>query len=326
MPPCRKKDPQTFRSDLMSAIRAHNYKLAVTIADKALKTEKTDKNYFSYMKAFSWFRQKEFEKAKELLIKLSKNTKSKWIYKANFLLAKIYLQQKNYKLAQEIYAKQAHRLHSSKRKEEIASIYIQFAEKLSTKPADTNLKAHKVDYYAAYKFYNKAIQLKPGKKLTEKLYFKLAELMFLAKDRYKAINDFVTYLKKYDPDWVISDTEKKESITGQYCKKARYYLAQCYLSISNYEKAREILRDLSKTLKADDKLLEDVIWKITQTFYSSDVENYVHSLNTYLKKFPKGLYSVDAAYKVVNVYMENNRTQEAITAINHFLQKKTSKF
>ena len=111
------------------------------------KGDEEQADYPLYLKCLAQFYEKDFSNAIGSCEQfLSKYQESSWYRKAIFLKAQCHIQLKQFKEAEEIYEAEAKRLLSAARKEEIASVYVRFAEALSRKPAKDELDAPPPNY------------------------------------------------------------------------------------------------------------------------------------------------------------------------------------
>jgi uncharacterized protein YfaS (alpha-2-macroglobulin family)/tetratricopeptide (TPR) repeat protein len=323
---------KTLLQELRKVMRLKDYKKAIEVADKAVGITKSQKDYFLYMKALSQFYLGATGDSEKTLREVLQFTESAWKSKGIFLQARIHLKNKDYAAAEKIYAKESFRLHGEKRKEQVAKIYIQFAEALSKEPLPEELDAPKPDYHKAYALYQKALELKPSDSLTEELTFRLGKTKFQARDWYQTKHDLQQYLSQYDKDWQGlpgEPQEPKSLVKGKHWEEARYLVAQCFMEEQQYASAREVLEDLVRLIRGKNMALSmKSLWQITRTYRlprpssAEELTSAVSALRLYLQEFPESLYSVQAAYEIGSAYMHWNRTEEAIAAIQDFLASK----
>ena len=160
-------------------------------------------DYLLYLKSLAQFYEKDFKTAIGTCEQfLSKYQESSWYRKAIFLRATCNIELKQFKEAEAIYEIEAKRLLSAVRKEEIASVYIRFAEVLSRKPAEDELDAPPPNYAKAYNLYKKALSLEIGRNLQDEIKFRLGRMRQLDGKHGKAIREYRGYLARFDPDWL----------------------------------------------------------------------------------------------------------------------------
>ena len=334
---CLEKDsttmpPQKMLRQIQLAMQSRKYSQAITLASAALQNPKTDHDYFGYLKALAQFYGKSYSESEKTLQPLLA-AKSEWRRKARFLLGRIYLQRKDYARLVKIYADEAQSLHTAARKEKIANIYIAFAKELARQPGAEELQAPQPDYFKALTLYEKALELKPGDKLSEELAFRLGEIMCQAENWSRAEIFLKQYLQQYDPDWqelrgAQSTVKSKATLTGEHRWQARYLLGQAMAQSHKQVLAREIFEDLiallSTSAKADAKKLHhDALWQLTRCYHATnsyqELNGVTTALRRYLRRFPQGRYSVQAAYEIGANYLACHRSVEAVAALKEFL-------
>jgi uncharacterized protein YfaS (alpha-2-macroglobulin family)/tetratricopeptide (TPR) repeat protein len=307
------------------------------------------KDYAVWLKALALFKAGEYHKALEVCLKEA-NTKpeNQWLAKVRFLTADIYIQKKDFKSAQKIYREEAIRLLSLERKDQVAGVYLRFAEMLSYKPKADELNVPPPDYKKAYAYYKKALELEIGKALREKVRFNMARMQELAGSYGEAVQEYQQYLLEFDPYWQgMGITQfigmKKIEYAGFSCAEARYRLAECHLKYSNFSYARQELEDLIKLLQQpkNDSLKGDLQdknqaekWRrlamrrlpFTYRFPTPDSDLNLEAglLKTadFLKLFPDDPLAVTAAWQTILALNYRGRVEQAVRAARDFIDKK----
>src|SRR4029077_11190205 len=101
--------------------------------------------------------------------------KSDWLARARFGRAAALTKQRNYQAAAAIYKSEAQRLLSSGRKDELSSIYLEFADRyFEGVPAAGPTAQKQPDYGQALAFYAQALQLMPSVALRHKIELRIA--------------------------------------------------------------------------------------------------------------------------------------------------------
>ena len=134
-------------ASIRAALQDKQYEQAVKLIDAAIAKEDGQQDFLLYLRGLAFFYGKDFPNAIQCCDKiLQEHKNSSWYRKAVFLQAGCYIQLRRFKEAEAIYEGEANRLLSSDRKEEIASVYIRFAEALSRKPGKDELDAPPPNY------------------------------------------------------------------------------------------------------------------------------------------------------------------------------------
>ncbi|HPZ84141.1 MAG TPA: tetratricopeptide repeat protein, partial [Thermogutta sp.] len=126
-----------------------------------------------------------------------------------------------------IYRDQAKRLLSLSRKDELADIYLEFANRLFDPP---NKLEEKPDYAKARQFYEKARDLGPSENLLVSILFQIARCHQLSGDWNAAIAAYRDFIQRFPQD--------SREIA------ARFHLGECLLNQGNPAEARRVWEDL----------------------------------------------------------------------------------
>jgi len=341
--------------DELSSVRStffdREYASAIKELDVLIsKGDEEQIDYLLYLKCLAQFHEKDFSNAIQTCEQfLSKYQESDWFRKAIFLKAQCHIRLKQFKEAEEIYEKEAKRLLSATRKEEIASVYVRFAEALSRKPVEDELDAPPPNYEKAYNLYQKALELEIGSELQDEIKFRLGRMMQFSGKHGKAIRQYQKYLARFDPDWLgaVDSPRRQKKLgveepiqPGKHIYEARYNLAESQLAKNQHQWAKINLDDLLLMLpKTEDKLIRDAQFLITRTYRlpnppvakrggeavfqtDAELELGAKAAKSFLSNFPDDARSVLLAYEVAEAYQVRGRSEEAITAYQDFLEGK----
>jgi tetratricopeptide (TPR) repeat protein len=330
-----------FDREYSSAIKQLDA-LILGLSSLRIETNKGDEeqaDYRLYLKCLAQFYEKDFANAIGSCEQfLSKYQQSSWYRKAIFLKAQCHIQLKQFKEAEEIYETEAKRLLSPARKEEIASVYIRFAEALSRQPAKDELDAPPPNYEKAYNLYQKALELEIGRELQDEIKFRLGRMRQLDGKHGKAIREYREYLASFDPDWLgaVDSPRRQKKLRaenpiqpGKHIYSARYNLAESQLAKNQHQWSRINLDDLLMMLpQTEDKLIRDSQFLITRTYRipnpqaDSELELGVKAAKKFLSNFTADVRSVSLAYEIAQAYQVRGRSEDAILAYQDFLEGK----
>lgn len=300
--------------------------------------------YSLWLKALALYKIPDLDKALEIcLSSMKRGDKNPWIYKIRFLAADIYLKKKDFEKAEKIYQEEATRLLSGNRKEEIAGIYIQFAEKLSYKPRAEELDLPKPNYSKAYSFYKKVLDLEIGLSLKEEVQFKMALMRELSKSYSYAINEYKSYLREFDPDWFemgsgYTGDSKKVDYKGTHIPEARYRLADSMIKYGSLQNARTEIENLfayldnakgkNQKIPSGDKFYRLAMRRLPATYKfpsppsDGDMENGIAVIDNFLSKYPEDSSAVTLAWQRVSALKYRGRGDEAIKSAWDFVDQK----
>ncbi|MFQ6042596.1 MAG: tetratricopeptide repeat protein, partial [Candidatus Poribacteria bacterium] len=327
------------RAPIRVAFFDGQYANAINQLDALIANSDEQQDYLLYLKALAQFYEEDFSSSIQTCEQfLSKHRKSPWYQKAIFLKAQSHIQLKQFKEAEAIYERETNRLLSATRKEEIAEVYIRFAEALSRKPDKGELDAPPPNYRKAYNLYKNALELEIGRDLQDEITFRLGRMMQLAGDHGRAIQEYRGYLARFDPDWLGAvDSPRRQKRwhaenpikPGKHVYEARYHLAFCQLSQNQRQWAIINLKDLLEMLpKSEDKLIRDARFLLTRAYRipepqtDEELELGVKAAMGFLGHFPDDVRSASLAYEIAQAYQTRGRSEEAIQAYRDFLAGK----
>jgi len=212
------------------------------------------KMYAGWLRALALYQIPDYPQALKICL-ASMREPGPWQHKIRFLAAEIYLRQKQFREAEEIYEQESRRLLSKQRKEDVAGVYVRFAESLSYTPEPEELDLPEPDFDEAYSFYSKALDLEIGPELGAEIRFRMARMRELDEYYDDAAQEYRSYLRDFDPEWRREGYRpdgKSVSYRGGHRAEARYRLAESLINSGDYRMARIELEDLLSLLEAAD--------------------------------------------------------------------------
>src|SRR5438874_741563 len=128
---------------------------AIKAIDEAAKAADAPRDYLAYLKGRALHLSGQSDAAVEQFIAIGKQfPKSEWARRARFGMAVALARKGDFRSAELIYRKEVEYLLSTARKQEIADLYLEFADAYF-KPKDE--VQHKPEYQKALEFYLKAL-------------------------------------------------------------------------------------------------------------------------------------------------------------------------
>ncbi len=117
--------------ELSGALEDRKFAEAIRLIDDELKKPSAPHaDYLLYLRGRAQSELKLYDLAIETFRRLpAEYPKSEWISRARFGQAEVLARQRNYQLAGEIYEREAGRLLSAGRRDELAAIYLEFADR-----------------------------------------------------------------------------------------------------------------------------------------------------------------------------------------------------
>ena len=319
------------------ALQSRQFNDAVLLINTALTTAENQGEYLLYLKGLALFYNEDYTNAIVACDQLTQaHPDSTWLNKAAFLQAQCHLKLREFKQAEAIYSKEVSRLLSSRRKSEIAQIYVDLAESLARKPRDTDLDAPPPNYQKAYELYQKVLTLEVDSDLHETAAFQLGRMMQLQENYEQALADYETYLTQFDPDFpqrVVAEHPTGKSISqGSHRYQARYHLAECQIAMNRRLLARLALEDLLQLVDIEMKgllpLIKDAHFLLTRTHHfpapksNEALELGAQLARRFQEQFPRDPRSMTLAYEIGEAYRARGRSEEALAAYQDVLDKK----
>ena len=234
--------------------------------------------------------------------------KSPWLRKARFGRAVSLARKGDYEAAERIYRQEAASLLSLDRKQEIADIYLEFADAYF-KPAD---ERQPPDFAKALEFYNKALETGPKPE-------KRAEVELLVARCYQSLGNLQEAANRFTQF-------SKDHSTHALDIEARYLLGECQLGLGQGELARRTWQDLLAVyLDEKSPRIAQATFNLSQTFNlpspqtDDELDLGVASLETFLKRFPDHKLASAAHLRIAASYVHRGRFDDAVKTIGRFL-------
>ena len=328
--------------DAEQALQARQFETAITLLERS---EPGD--YPSYLKAVALYQSGQYPAAAVACEGLLKQyPDSQWRHKARFLMARAFIAQQDHKAAESILAEEASRIFSPDRKQSIANILVDFADKLARRPDPNELDALPADDAKALALYQQVLALEIKRELRDDIQFKVALTLQRLKQHPQAITVLRQYLDDFDPTWtgpVGSTTRQRGQLKqnpvapGKHRLEARFALINSQVingdnaaSRQNVDAFLPILGDAvmefddghGGTVKRDKS---DVAHQRVLT-YSKDLPNYIAETRKFLAAYPAYKLAIELARNLPNTLVGLGRIDEAIAAHRDFVDGKTFQF
>ena len=135
-----------------------NYPEAIRAIDEAAKAKDAPRDYLTYLKGRALYLSRKYDEAVAAFDQLQKDfPKSPWTRQARFGKALALARKGDFRGAEQIYGAEAAYLLSDDRKQQIADIYLDFADAYFKPPKEDQ----KPQYDKALEFYRKALEVGP---------------------------------------------------------------------------------------------------------------------------------------------------------------------
>lgn len=309
---------QSTLSKAKELLGDRKYADAIPLLQTVLEQKETGaKDEVLFFIGNAYFYQAEYETAIEWYARiLSEYPDSAWKAKAAFKQAECYLKLKQFDQAEHIYEQEVIRLVSPERKEQIAKIYLDFAEEYFSgkwvKRQQQTMLEEQPDYIRAKTFYELALQLELSKATQEQVRFQIARCAYELGNYPEAIQ-VLTALQKEHPE-------------GKFLTEGVFYLAQSYLKQGQLLQARKVFRDFLDDFPDDAHapqatFLLSRAYNIPQPASAEELEMGVKVLRNVFETYPQDKLAVQAEYEIGLSYYHFGRYEDAVNAFQSYLAK-----
>src|SRR5688572_28251024 len=309
------KIPERIRQLLQD----RNYADAVKAIDEAAIQPGAAKDYLTFLKARALHLQQKYDDAIAAFESLSKDhPKSAWARRARFGMAVSLARKGDFRGAELIYKEQAEHLLSADRKQEIADLYLEFADAYF-KPKDE--LQNKPDYAKALEFYKKALEVGPKPDRKAEVELQIARSFQLLGNHQEAANLYT----KFIADHKLTDANRTpESVNRDI--DARFRLGEAQLALGQREEARRTWQDLlAAHADAKSERIPEASFNLSSTYAlptpgnKEELSLGVSSLESFLKKYPDHKLAPQAHLRIAQSYLNFGRNADAVKAIDRFL-------
>jgi uncharacterized protein YfaS (alpha-2-macroglobulin family)/outer membrane protein assembly factor BamD (BamD/ComL family) len=310
------------------AMQSRDFSHATRLIDEALaQTDQDEKDYLQYLKGIALTEADRLDDALAAFEQLAKDyPDSQWQSRAQFGRAHILVIRRQYIGAGEIYRKEAERLLSRKRKDELAGIYLEFADRYyEGVPADDPSKAKKPDYKQALTYYQEAVKLRPTTELLQKLRFRIARCLEETDSGAETIAAYRSLLNDYGQQ----DPRSGSSVSVDVEAEARFRLGAAELSAGQPTGARRTWHDLltwAGKFQGDrpaalDEFTARAEYRIAHTYglpspaTIADLELGVAMAERFVSDHPDHLLAPQAELEIAQGFAHHGRHQSAVARL-----------
>lgn len=310
-------------SDIHSLMQERQFEEAVAAIDAQLSREKPEHAaYLSYLKAIAQTELKQFDESDSTYASIEKkHPDSRWVSRARFGRAHLHVLRRDYLQATKIYQKEAERLLSRHRKDELAAIYLEFADRyFDGVAADDPSKAKKPDYAQALTYYSEAVKLGPTPSLRQKMEFRIARCLEATGKHGDAVAAFDRFLKDYSGKKPLSEHRATPAVVAE----ARYRMGSSQLAAGQQTEARRtwqnLLADHTEGETGDEirEFLTKAQYRLSHTYglpapaSVGNLELAVVFAEQFLKANPDHKLAPVAELEIAQGYQKHNRHDSAV--------------
>ena len=309
------------------AIQSRDFEAAVKLIDEQLKDKKAvGADYLLYLKGRALTEGTKLDEATATLNDLEKRfPKSRWISRSRFGRADVLVRQRNYRAAGLIYQAESQRLLSTDRRDELANIYLEFADRYFEGDKDDPSDKGKPNYGQALTYYQESLKLTPGVATRRRVELRIAHSQRELGKLAEAIATYQTFLKRYAGE----KTPAIDKAPAAMIVQATYQLGRAQLAAGQLENARRTWQDFlaSEVGKADGgALLAEAAYRLAHTYSVpnpgsiGDLELGVAAHESFLKAYPKSNLAPQASLEIAQSYSHHGRYEQAVSRLQALLK------
>ncbi len=303
-------DTPLVSAQIRELMQDRKYAVAIAAIDAEMQKDDAPKDYLGYLKARALYLDKKYDESVVAYQEVQKQfPESVWLHRAQFGEAMAYARKGDFEKAEGIYRKQAELLLSEDRKQEIAEIYLEFAEKYFAPPKAPDAEAN---YEKALVFYQKALEVGPKPDEGEQIELKVARCHQELGRHDEAAKLYRKFLEDH----------KKSPLD----LKVRFRLGQAELAMGQLDKARRTWQDLLAEHEdsSSDRVPEAMFllsrtWQIPQPDNDKKLNLGVAALEAFLKRFPTHEDAAEANLDMARSYVHRGQFEEAVARLKAFL-------
>lgn len=313
-------------------LQSRDFAGAVTAIDAALgKGDAPAADYLLYLKGRALVELNKVDEALAAYTQIEeKHPKGEWVSRARFGRADVLVRARNYQAAGQVYRAEAERLLSRNRKDQLAAIYLEFADRyFEGVPAKDPSQEKKPDYQQALTYYQEALKLGPTRGLRQKMEFRIARSFQELGNHGEAIGAYERFLKDHGDDKVPEADRAAPEMLAQ----ARYELGVVQLAAGQPSPARttwqRLIDDATKGGENANKVLAEFSAKAEYRFAHTygvpspdsvgNLELGVAAAERFLKRHPNHDLAPQAMLEIAQSFFNRGRFTQAEQRLTEFL-------
>lgn len=314
------------------ALQSRKFAKAVEEIDGLLKRNDVGPaDYLMYLKGRALTEAGKLDEATAVFNGLEKEfPKSRWVARSRFGRADMLVRQRNYRAAGLIYQAEAKHLLSTDRRDELAGIYLEFADRyFEGVPAEDPSKNRKPDFQQALTYYKESLKLKPSLKTRQRVELRIADCHRNLKQPAEAIAAYHKFLKEHASD----DTKLKNRAAIAAELQAKFRLGRVQLANGQFEDARRTWQDFladDSVQKSGGELVVEATYRLAHTWQLpkppsvTDLELGVAAHERFLNDFAKSELAPQAALEIAQSYAHHRRYDQAVERLQKLIEETDS--
>ena len=258
------------------AMQDGKYAEAIRAIDEAVQAKDAPRDYLAYLKARALYLAEKYDEAVAAYDQFAKDfPTSPWVRQARFGKAVALARKGDFRSAEEIYGAEAAYLLSDNRKQQIADIYLEFADAYFKPPKEEQ----QPQYDKALEFYRKALEVGPKPDRRVEVELRVAECL----QKLNRAGEAAALYQQFSKDHEKSPLDIE----------ARYRLGECRLAEGNLREARRVWQNL--LAKYSESMSERVAeaqfnlaktWQIPRPGSDEQLSLGTAALEAFIERFP----------------------------------------
>lgn len=313
------------------AMQSRRYEDAVKLLESEIQKDDVESaDYLLYLKGIALTRSDQRVEAVKALTDLERRyPTSRWISRSRFGRAAIAVMNRQYDAAGSIYRAEADRLLSRGRKDELAKIYLEFADQFFEPPASSDpSKAKQPDYRQALEYYREAEKLGTTIAKQQLIEIRIARCLEELDQLDDAISAYQQFLTKHGDDRPSSGAAASIELQSD----SMYRLGLCQLKHGQFSAARRTWQDLLSKHEppldqspAVAQRLADAKYRLAQTYglpkpaTVGDLELGVALAEQFLRAYPEHALAPKAELEIAQGYESHRRNVQAIERLESLI-------
>jgi len=294
-------------------VQDRDYGAAIESIDKALKQqENAPREELMYLKGRALHHLKQYEAAVVAFDQIARQfPKSPWARRARFASGVSLARKGDFRAAELIYREQAKSLLSDQRKQEMAGIYIEFADDYFDPPE----KDREPDYARAFEFYVKALEVGSGGDKQVEVALRAARCQQLLDKTLEAVGRYEELIRQH-PD-------ASQTIEARFC------LGECLMALKKTKEARRTWQDLLTIHRGSPSewipratFQRSRTWGMPKPESDEQLNLGVAALDEFVKRFPAHKLAGQAHLDVAKAFIHRGRSEDAALRLEQLLADK----
>ena len=316
--------------NIHESMQTANFTGAVKQIDARIASGKAiDKAYLLYLKGIALMQLEQLDAATDVFKKIeTDHAESRWVSRARFGQAGILVTQRDYVQAGAIYQKEAERLLSAERRDELVSIYLEFADRyFEGVPAADPSRAKQPDYEQALTYYTEALKPRPSVELRQKIEFRIARCQEETGNHGAAIASWDAFLKQYGAEKPAAG----KSAAHKTLAEAKFRKGSSQLAANQRAQARRTWQNLlseprDKTTEEVAGFLRKAQYRLAHTYglpspaSVGDLELAVALAEQFLKAHPDDELAPVAELEIAQGQVQHGRHAQAVDRLTSLIE------